>query len=66
MKEPSDNLRIDGVISLYAVEWMCLSLLDHLLCVIEEEHAEQHQASVDGYRVQACAKDRGGRQEHGP
>lgn len=66
VKEPSDNLRIDGVILLYAIEWMRLSLLDHLLCVIEEEHAEQRQASVDSNRVQACAKDRGGRQEHGP
>lgn len=50
------NLRVDGVVFLYTIEWVCLCPLDDLLCIIEEEQAEQDQASIDGHRVQACSK----------
>lgn len=60
------DLRVDGVVFLYTVDWVCLCSLDDLLCIIEQEHAEQHQASVDGHGVEPCSKRWGGRQEHRP
>ena len=44
-----DDLRVDGVIFLYAVQRVCLCSPDDLLRVVQEEHAEQDQASVDGH-----------------
>ena len=58
-------LRVDGVEFLNAVQRVCLCLLDDLLRVVEEEQAEQDQASVDRHRVQAGSEHGGGGQEHG-
>lgn len=60
------NSRVDGVIFLHAVERVRLRPLDNLLCIVEEEHAEQDQAAVDGDGIQACSKRRGGWEEHRP
>lgn len=51
---------------MHAVERLRLGPLDDLLRVVEQEHAEEDQAAVDGHRVQAGPERRGGRQEHGP
>lgn len=43
---------------------MILGPFDHLLCVIEQEHAEQDQATVDTDGVEARTQGCSGRQEH--
>lgn len=56
---------IDGVESLHAIHRGGLGALDDFLCVVEQEHAEEHQSSVHSHSVQASSKRRGGGQEHG-
>lgn len=56
--------RVDGVVLLHTIKWLCLRPLNDLLGIIEEEHAEQDQASIDGHRVQTCSKRWGRWKEH--
>lgn len=44
-----NNLRVNGVIFLYSIKRVCLCSLNDLLCIIEQEHAEQDQASINSY-----------------
>lgn len=61
----AECLRVDGVVFLRGVQRVRLGSFDHLLCVVQQEHAEEDQTSINGHRVQTCPERRGGRQEHG-
>lgn len=50
------DLRINGIIFLYSVYWVCLCSLNDLLCVVKNKQAEQGQASVDAQGVESCSK----------
>lgn len=44
-----NNLRVNGVIFLYSVKRVRLCSLNDLLCIVEQEHAEQDQASINSH-----------------
>lgn len=44
-----NDLRVNGVIFLHSVKRVCLGSLNDLLRIIEQEHAEQDQASIHSH-----------------
>lgn len=49
-------LRVDGVVFLRGVQRVRLGSFHHLLCVVQQEHAEEDQTSINSHRVQTCSK----------
>ena len=63
--EDVDGVHVDGDGVVDGVEvWRRLGVLHNLLRVVQQEHAEEDQATVDRYRVEANAQSGGRRQEH--
>lgn len=62
--ENSVDVRIDGVKLLGAVDGVLLGPLDNFLGVVQQEHAEENQSTVDTYGVEAGSHGCCGGQEH--
>lgn len=62
--ENSVDVRINGVELLGAVDGVLLGPLDDFLGVVQQEHAEENQSTVDTYGVEASSHGCCGGQEH--
>ena len=58
-------LHVDRVVGFSSIGRVHLGNLDDSLRVVQEEHAKQHEAAIDGHRVEACTQSCGWRQENG-